>query len=102
MAKYTQKICRQQATSCLIVFDHFVGLELSTKKKKKKKKSSQKFSRELYEFFQCSYYEKHCEQEGYLRPRNHLRYKCFRKKQHLAAKYFRKKDSIAGVSQGSK
>ena len=44
MGKHTQTICRQQATSCLIVFDHFVGLELSTKKKKKKKKKTRKSS----------------------------------------------------------
>ena len=35
MAKHTQKICRQQATSCLIVFDHFAGLGLSKKNPKK-------------------------------------------------------------------
>ena len=28
MVKYTQTICRQQPTSCLSVFGHFVGLVL--------------------------------------------------------------------------
>ena len=28
MVKYTQTIRRQQSTSCLSVFDHFVGLAL--------------------------------------------------------------------------
>ena len=28
MVKHIQKICRQQLTNCLSVFDHFVGFEL--------------------------------------------------------------------------
>ena len=28
MVIYTQTICRQKPTNCLIVFDHFVGLAL--------------------------------------------------------------------------
>ena len=79
-----------------------VGNKRRVVKQKKPKKTRKSSPGDFTNFFSAVIMKSICEQEGYLRPRNHLRSKCFRKKQHLAVKYFRKKDFITGVSQGFK